>query len=76
MVSEQGSLLHDYWYMLRLFFRLDLIYNLIIKFKIKILDQSWTVRLSCCKVYPLQCKGCPSSCRSNFNHKFVRYDLN
>ena len=26
-------------------------------------------------LYPTQCKGCPSSCRSIFNHKFNKYDL-
>ena len=31
--------------MLKLFFRLDLIYNLIIKSKIKILDQSQTAKV-------------------------------
>ena len=74
-IKASGYLLHDYLYMLRLFLRLNLIYNLIIKSKIKILDQSQAARLSCCKVYPLQCKGCPSLCRSIFNHKFIRYDL-
>ena len=42
--------------MLRLFFRLDLIYNLIIKSKIKILDQSRTVDYPAVRFTPYSAK--------------------